>query len=113
WNDATYAFGLTASFPQFYVSPTLGFRCVKEIAPGDSGDIALTETDPVPAYKAVDDRTFEDLRKRYDYPHTPLNARIVETRDTPDWRREKIAFDGGAKTATIAYLYLPRGFRPP
>jgi formylglycine-generating enzyme required for sulfatase activity len=113
WNDATYAFGLTAAFPPFYSSATLGFRCVKETAPGDSGDVALSDRPVAPTYKAVDDRTFEDIRKRYDYAHTPLNARVIETHDTPDWRREKISFDGGAKTPTIAYLYLPRGFRPP
>jgi pimeloyl-ACP methyl ester carboxylesterase len=112
WNDATYAFGLTAAFPHFYSSPTLGFRCVKEIAPGDSGDVALTEKETVPTYKAVDDRTFEEIRTRYDYAHTPLSARVIETHDAPDWRREKIAYDVAGKTV-IAYLYLPRGFRPP
>jgi pimeloyl-ACP methyl ester carboxylesterase len=113
WNDATYAFGQTAAFPQFYSSPTLGFRCVREIAPGDSGDVALNERPVVPVYKPVDDRTFEELRKQYDYPRSPLSARIIETHDAPDWRREKIEFDGGGKTPAIAYLYLPKGFHPP
>src|SRR5260370_34456931 len=112
WNDATYAFGLTAAFPQFYSSPTLGFRCVKEIAPGDSGDVALNERPVVPVYKPVDDRTFEELRKQYDYPRTALNARIIETHDAPDWRPEKIAYDV-AGTTVIAYVYLPRGVRQP
>ena len=112
WNDATYAFGNTAAFPPMYSSPTLGFRCVKEIAPGDSGDYALDEKEVSPTYHAVDDRTFEQLRKSYDYPNTPLNARVIETRDAPDWRREKIAFDVNGKTV-IAYLFLPRGFKPP
>jgi pimeloyl-ACP methyl ester carboxylesterase len=74
--------------------------------------IPLREQGFAPVYKAVDDRTFEDIRKRYDYAKTPLNARVIETHDTPDWRREKITFDVAGKTV-IAYLFLPRGFRPP
>jgi eukaryotic-like serine/threonine-protein kinase len=112
WNDATYAFGQTAGFPPFYSSPTVGFRCVKETASGDSGDFALNENETIPVYKAVDERTYQDLRKAYDYPRTPLNARVIETHDTPDWRREKIAYEVSGKTV-IAYLYLPRGFKPP
>ncbi|MGZ8830935.1 MAG: SUMF1/EgtB/PvdO family nonheme iron enzyme, partial [Thermoanaerobaculia bacterium] len=112
WNDATYAFGQTAAFPPLYSSPTLGFRCVKEAAPGDAGDFPLTDKGFVPTLRAVDDRTYDELRKRYEYPSTPLNARIIETQDAPDWRREKIAFDVAGKTV-IAYLFLPRGFKPP
>jgi eukaryotic-like serine/threonine-protein kinase len=112
WNDATYAFGRTAAFPEFYSSPTLGFRCVKEIAAGDDGDFPLTEKEVVPVYRAVDDRAFDEIRKSYEYAHTPLNARVIETRDTPDWTRQKIAFDVAGKTV-IAYLFLPKGFQPP
>ena len=60
----------------------------------------------------ITDRTFEEIRKRYDYPKTPLNARIVEAVETRDWRREKIAYDAGRNTV-FAYLYLPKGFRRP
>jgi formylglycine-generating enzyme required for sulfatase activity len=112
WNDATYAFGRTAAFPQLYSSATLGFRCVKETTAGDSGDFPLTEEGFVPVYRAVDDRAFEEIRRRYEYARTPLNARVVETRDAPDWTRQKILFDVAGKTV-IAYLYLPRGFKPP
>ena len=112
WNDATYAFGRTAAFPAFYSSPTLGFRCVKEIVPGDAGEFPLSESGFVPVYHAVDDRTYEELRKRYDYTPAPLNARVIETIEAPDWKREKIAFDVAGKTV-IAYLFLPRGFKPP
>jgi formylglycine-generating enzyme required for sulfatase activity len=113
WNDATYAFGRTASFPDFYSSPTLGFRCVKDVSVvHDDGDFPLTEEEVVPVYRAVDDRAFEEIRKRYDYARTPLNARVIETRDTPDWTREKIAFDVAGKTV-IAFLFLPKGFKPP
>lgn len=113
WNDATYAFGQTAGFPQLYSSPTVGFRCVREILPGRSGDFALNETEAVPLYKPAGDRTYGQLRQAYDYARTPLNARVMATTETPDWRREKITFEVAGKTV-IAYLYLPRGrFKPP
>ena len=38
----------------------------------------------------------------------PLDARIEETLSTPDWTREKIAFNAADGERTIAYLYLPR-----
>jgi len=72
----------------------------------------LHTSETVPKYEPVDDRTFEDIRKRYDYPKTPLNARVVEAVETRDWRREKIAYDVGRNTV-FAYLYLPKGFRRP
>jgi hypothetical protein len=114
WNDAVYAFGETGGYPGFFTDPALGFRCVKDLTPdaGDQGDFALKASDTVPKYEPVDDRTFAEIRKRYEYPKTPLNARIVEAVETRDWRREKIAYDVGRNTV-FAYLYLPKGFRRP
>ena len=114
FNDALYAFGETGGYPGFFTSPALGFRCVKDLRPdaGDDGGFALTESEPMPRYEPVDDRTFAEIRKRYDYPKTPVNARVVETVETTDWRREKIAYVVGQNTV-FAYLYLPKGFRRP
>src|SRR5207245_11534313 len=66
----------------------------------------------VPTYQPVNDRAFVEIRKRYEYPKTPLNGRVIETVETRDWKREKIAYDVGRRTVT-AYLYLPIGFPPP
>ena len=114
WNDNVYAFGETGAYPGFFGSPALGFRCVRDLVPdrGDQGDFALNVSVPVPKYQPVSDREFEEIRKRYEYPKTPLNARIVEAVETSDWRREKIAYDVGSNTV-FAYLYLPKGFRRP
>jgi hypothetical protein len=60
----------------------------------------------------VDDRAFAEIRKQYEYPKTPLNAHVMETVETRDWKREKIAYDVGGSTVT-AYLYLPIGYHPP
>ena len=45
-------------------------------------------------------------------PARPLNARVIETIDTPDWKREKILYMVAGKSVP-AYLYLPKGFHRP
>jgi len=111
WQDAVYAFGQTAGFPPFYAAATLGFRCVSSSG-GDEGDFKLTPSGFVPVHEAVDDATFEEYRRRYEYKHEPLQARIVETVETPDWKREKVTYVVAGKTVP-AYLYTPKGFRRP
>lgn len=111
YRDAIYAFGQTAAYPPFYSAPTLGFRCVSG-GKGDEGDFRLSPSGFVPEYKPVDDKTFAGFLPRYEYKRGPLQARVVETVDTPDWRREKITFVVAGKTVP-SYLYTPKGFRPP
>ncbi|MBK5260283.1 MAG: protein kinase [Thermoanaerobaculia bacterium] len=112
WNDATYAFGQSAVFPPLYSSSTLGFRCVKGIGEGETGDFPLSTSEVVPVYQPVDDRTYKTILQQYEYTRTPLNARVVETKEAPDWRREKITYEVAGKTV-IAYLFVPRNFKPP
>jgi pimeloyl-ACP methyl ester carboxylesterase len=50
---------------------------------------------------------FARLANEYDYEKTPLDARIEQTIDTPEWKREKITFNGASGARAIAYLYLP------
>jgi len=111
FKDAMYAFGQTAAFPPFFSSPALGFRCVSG-GGGEEGEFALNPSGSVPVYKPVDDRTFAEYARRYEYKREPLNARVVERVEMPDWTREKITYDSAGK-AVPAYLYLPRGFRRP
>src|SRR5438132_7870340 len=78
WNDAVYAFGQTGGYPAFFSSGKLGFRCVKEIQPGaDQGAFALGACDVVPTYQPVNDRALVEIRRRYKYPKTPLNGRVI------------------------------------
>ena len=111
WKDNAYAFGQTAAYPPFFSAPTLGFRCVMG-GGGDEGDFALSPLGFVPNYKAVDDRTFAEFRRRYAYKPEPLQARVIESVETPDWTREKITYLVAGKSVP-AYLYLPKGFRRP
>ncbi|HET7707423.1 MAG TPA: protein kinase [Thermoanaerobaculia bacterium] len=111
WNDAVYAFGQTGGFPGFYAAPTVGFRCAAG-GGGDEGDFALSRTNFVPVLKPTDDATYQQYRARYEYANTPLQARIVETIDAPDWTREKIHYVVAGKTVP-AYLYLPKRIARP
>ncbi|MGZ8869253.1 MAG: SUMF1/EgtB/PvdO family nonheme iron enzyme, partial [Thermoanaerobaculia bacterium] len=111
WSDNVYSFGLTAALPAFYSAPTLGFRCVIG-GGGDEGDFELSARGFVPEYKPVDDATFAEYRRRYDYARTPLNEKTVEITETADWIREKVTYEVAGKTVP-AYLYLPKGFKRP
>ncbi len=46
-------------------------------------------------------------RARIAIEKTPLDARIEQTVETPEWKREKITFTGANGARAIAYLYLP------
>ena len=111
WKDAAYSFGQTAALPAFYSAPTLGFRCVTG-GGSEEGDFAIHQSGFVPVYKPVDDKTFDGFRRRYEYRRDPLNPRVIETAEGPDWTREKIVLDVNGKTVPL-YLYLPKTFRRP
>ena len=65
----------------------------------------------VPRYEPVGAAAFAaTILPLYDYPRTPLDAKVVEVRDEKGWRREKIVFTGAGGKRTIAFLYLPKGF---
>jgi eukaryotic-like serine/threonine-protein kinase len=61
----------------------------------------------VPKYTAPSPQVFATLAANYRYEKTPLDARIEQTIETPEWRREKITFNGANGNRAIAYLYLP------
>ncbi len=113
FEDPIYNFGYTGGYPPFLSSsPTLGFRCVLERKPeGDQGGFALNSDAVVPRYEPVDAARFAAaILPLYDYPKTPLDAKVVEVRDEKGWRREKVAFTAAGGKRTIAFLYLPKGF---
>ena len=114
WSDAMYAFGATGAFPPFYSSPTLGFRCVREIGGngGDQGAFALATSEKAPEFQPVSDEEFEEIRRRYDYGREPLQARLVERIEERDWTIERVEFTSDGERVP-AYLYLPKGYAPP
>jgi serine/threonine protein kinase/formylglycine-generating enzyme required for sulfatase activity len=114
WNDALYTFGRTGALPAGYASPEVGFRCVMPLQGDgrDQGEFALSATGFAPTYQPVDDKTYQEIAARYDYPKTPVKARVVERLDQGDWMREKIEYEVNGSVVP-AYLYLPKNYRRP
>lgn len=116
WDDVPYLFGFFGAFPGFYNSDKLGLRCVLN-APGATGNQGAQPLHPdaeIPVYKPAGEARFRAWQAQYyRYPQPPLDAAVVEVKETDDWRREKITYVGAEGEHAIAYLYLPKHAAPP
>jgi formylglycine-generating enzyme required for sulfatase activity len=116
WGDPPYQFSNYGTFPGSYSSGRLGFRCVRNApgATGDQGAMPLDTVAALPVYKPVGEATFRAWQEQYyRYAQPPLDAQVVEVKETEDWRREKITYVGAEGERAIAYLYLPKQYAPP
>jgi eukaryotic-like serine/threonine-protein kinase len=114
WNDLSYSFGDYGEYPGMYSSNRIGFRCVlnsTEIS-GNQGAGILTPAAP-PDYKPSSDADFRVWLTHYEYDKKSLNAKVTDTVETADWRRERITFNGEGGETAIAYLYLPNNYQRP
>ncbi len=107
-GDPTYTFAQFGGRPGFFTSEKLGFRCVRTVAEssGDQGAQRIELDREVPSYAATSAHVFTTLAAEYDYPKTALDARIEQAVVTPEWKRERITFNGANGARAIAYLYL-------
>ena len=115
WRDPPYLFGDYGVFPGFYSSNSLGFRCVLNSprAKGDQGATHFPAGEESPAYAPTSEANFSSWLPHYRYDKTPLNATIEEVVETPEWRREKISYNGVQDARTWAYLFLPKSSKRP
>ncbi|HVG36070.1 MAG TPA: SUMF1/EgtB/PvdO family nonheme iron enzyme, partial [Pyrinomonadaceae bacterium] len=115
WEDPFYVFGYYGSFPGFYSSNKLGFRCVLNFtgSANDQGAMKISLADEVPSYTPASEATVASFLRYYEYERTPLDAQIVEVKETDEWRREKITYNGAGGERAFAYLYLPKNFQGP
>jgi eukaryotic-like serine/threonine-protein kinase len=115
WGDPTYTFSMFGGRPGSFSSEKLGFRCARNAtkAAGDQGGMRIELDREVPEYTAPSPTTFASLASAYQYEKTPLDPRIEQTIETPEWKREKITFNGANGARAIAYLYLPHHVRRP
>jgi eukaryotic-like serine/threonine-protein kinase len=67
----------------------------------------------IPTYAPSSQASFKRWLADYRYEKTPLDAKITETKDTADWQRETITFNGANGVRAMAYLYLPKHFARP
>ncbi len=114
WNDLAYSFGDYGEYPGTYSSNRIGFRCVLN-PPGTQGDQGGEMLPPAvtPDYKPSSEADFKVWLTHYSYDKAPLNAKITDTIETNDWRRETIAFTGVDGEQATAYLYLPKNSARP
>ena len=118
WNDPTYSFNDTYLQAAMDRSVSNGFRCIKQL-PGDTAMLQLIK--PVSMAfrdykkeKPVDDKTFDIYLQQFLYDKTALNEKIESTLNNESWTAEKISFDAGYNNERMqAWLYLPKGFKPP
>ena len=110
WGDPTYTFGQSAGRPGTFSSSKLGFRLARHdgAAAGDQGSGRIEVKTEIPNYTRSSVEQFKTWAQPYNYSNTPLDARVEETKELPEWTREKITFNGGNRGRAIAYLYLPR-----
>ncbi|MBA3639978.1 MAG: protein kinase [Acidobacteria bacterium] len=115
FGDPTYTFGQAAGRPGTFSSSKLGFRLVQHGAEstGDQGAARIEVATEIPVYARSSDTDFRRWAQNYEYKKAPLDARIEETVETPEWIRESITFNGAGNARAIAYLYLPRHFTKP
>lgn len=118
YNDQTYAFNDGYIQPALDRSAANGFRCMK-VLPGDTATTVLMK--PVAMAfrdytkeKPVDDKTFDIYHRQFLYDKKPLDAKVEKTFQNEGWTAEKITFDAGYNNERVqAWLYLPKGFKPP
>ena len=115
WQDPAYLFNAIGVYPDLSASADLGFRCVRPVSPDSvragAGIIDLALSTPV--YEPVDEATFRSLLSHYRYDRVELRAERLARVETPDWVRERIAFDGADGDRILAYLFLPKQATPP
>ena len=114
WDDPMYVFTRSLSVPGFHSSPSLGFRCARDVN-GASATSGLIDIPPLatPRYHPVDDGTYRTLLRHYAYDKTSLDAVVVSSDITEDWTRETIRIAGPWPDPTVLYLYTPhRAQRP-
>ena len=115
WGDPSYTFAEYSAFPGFYSSNKRGFRCALNTpgATGDQGGMRIVVKDEIPIYTPSSDANFKEWLNFYHYDKKPLDSQVAEVKETAEWRREKITFNGADGERAIAYLYLPKNFPRP
>jgi hypothetical protein len=125
WRDGPHTFAQFGRYPGFYRSDTLGFRCAMTVTPSsnDQGAMPLLNAKSRVNLTPVSQEEYRLIRTHYEYDKKPLEAEVIETVETADWRRLKIRYVGAKaqrtegfiplKQRALAYLWLPKNSQPP
>jgi formylglycine-generating enzyme required for sulfatase activity/predicted esterase len=117
WKSPNYLYTSPEALQPLDRSDTNGFRCVRNLG---AMPVAATQTihritRDFSKFKPVSDDVFRAYTLLYEYPDTPLNAKVEGVvKETEDWREEKVSFDAAYNGERMsAYLFLPKRVRPP
>jgi formylglycine-generating enzyme required for sulfatase activity len=115
WEDPIYGFAHFGTYPGFYSSNSLGFRCVRTAGEvtSDQGNIKINIEERIPVYTPVDERTFKSFLTHFKYDKRPLDVKLIKTEKTANWTKEKVSFAGLDNERIIAYLFLPTNAAKP
>ena len=114
WGDPVYTFAQYSSFPGFYSSDKRGFRCsIVRDPKGDQGGGRFEVQKEIPQYAISNEGDFRKWSEAYRDTGPSPEARVEETIETEDWRRESITYNGAGGERVTAYLYLPKNFAGP
>jgi eukaryotic-like serine/threonine-protein kinase len=119
WNDPTY-FANEDYFQQpFDRFQTNGFRCAMYLHVDEKLSILQS---PIETFtprdfiheKPCSDQQLEIYKRMYAYDKHDLHP-IIESEDKSDesWTKQRISFNSPYGERIIAYLFLPRNFKPP
>jgi formylglycine-generating enzyme required for sulfatase activity len=119
WSDPVYTFIEPPGLPSFDRSSTNGFRCARYGSDAAIPDRLLARVERYSrnhrTASAVSDEVFDVFKRQFSPVKSALSQR-VESSDTSGqaWIRDKISFDAGYdKSRVSAYLFIPRGAKPP
>jgi serine/threonine protein kinase/dienelactone hydrolase len=115
WFEPSYQFLAADSLSPLERKSGFGFRLMRRPAEPLSNLTGEVVRAPMTIAPAVDDETFNLYARLFDYDPLPLNAAVDEVDDShASWRREKVSFAAAYGNERVpAYLYLPKGARPP
>ena len=117
WRSQSYLYDDPEARSPFDRSPENGIRCVRNVSP-----LSADVTAPVKALERdfakatpASDEVFAAYQHMYAYAPSPLNARVdAAPQDTRDWRKERVTFDAAyGNERMAAYLFVPKGVKPP
>jgi len=116
WQDPMYLYSAVGAAAETASAPSLGFRCARladTTNASDQGALRIRPETRTPRYTPVTAAQFPALLAHFRYDRRPLEARIIETIETPDWTQQKIRFIALEGDTALAYLYLPKQSAPP
>jgi eukaryotic-like serine/threonine-protein kinase len=115
YEDPYYVYGDFGSFPGFFSSNTLGFRCVKNIfsVEDDPSNIFINKNYQVPSYTPVSNSEYKRLLTYYKYDTKPLNSKVLSREEKEFWIEEKIEFDCPLGDRITGFLFLPKNAEQP